>query len=55
MEINIDVIHVDNDGDRPIKLTFNDINKNLTINMYLNGEHYRVNLDQLERVIKAIK
>jgi hypothetical protein len=23
--------------------------------MYLNGEHYRVNLDQLERVIKAIK
>lgn len=55
MEISITVTHVDDIGDSPVNLTMNDLNKDDTVNMYLNGEHYRVNLEQLEKAIKAIK
>lgn len=55
MEINITVTHVGDIGDSPTKLLMNDINKSDTANMYINGEHFRVNLEELEKVIKALK
>lgn len=55
MELIIDITHVGEIGDSPIKLTMNDVNKNSTVNMYLNGQHYRVNLEELEKQIKALK
>lgn len=55
MEIILKVTHVDDVGDKPVELKMNDVNKTDTVNLYLNGQHYRVNLDELERAIKAIK
>lgn len=55
MDVSIVITHVGEIGDSPTKLTMNDVNKNSTVNMYLNGEHFRVNLEELEKVIKALK
>lgn len=55
MEIILKATHVDDVGDRPVELKMNDVNKTQTANFYLNGQHYRINLDELERAIKAIK
>jgi hypothetical protein len=55
MEVRIKVTHIGEIGDEPAMLTLNDVNKDDTVNLYLDGKHYRVNIDQLERAIKAIK
>lgn len=56
MEVKICVAHVDREGrgDSPKDLVLNDVNKTETVNMYLNGEHYRVDLTIVERVVKAM-
>ena len=56
MEIKMLVTHeetCEGGGDRPIELVFNDINQTDTVNMYLNGEHFRIDLTKLAKVIKA--
>lgn len=55
MEVKIQVIHVGDIGDRPVELSMNDVNRTNTVNMDLNGEHYRINLDELEKLIKAMQ
>lgn len=55
MEVNMNIVHVGDIGDEPVKLTMNDINQNETVNMYLDNKHYRLNLKELEKMIKSLK
>lgn len=56
MDICMNVIHEGKIGDKTMVLTINDENVNNNIfNMYLNNEHYRINLNELEQLISVLK
>lgn len=55
MEIRIAITHVDTIGDRPETLRLNDSNMTETVNLTIGTDHYRVNKDELERALNALK
>lgn len=55
MEVSFTIIHVGDIGDSPKTLTLNDVNKTDSINMYIDGKHYRVSIKNLEKAINAVK
>ena len=55
MDISMDAIHVGAIGDSPVTLVMDDKGMTDTVNMNIDGRHYRVDILELEKMVKTIK
>ena len=55
MEVSMDIVKVGEIGDMPAKLSINDSSLGEMVNLFIHDNHYRVNISELEKLIKVAK